>query len=184
MAFECIKTDFEGAYLINTFYSMDSRGGFVKCFEKDIYKQLGIEFELNETFYSISAKNVMRGLHFQKNHPQDKLVTVVKGAILDVIVDIRRDSKTFGHWQIFELNEENHSVLFVPAGFAHGFISLEDKTIMLYQCHEPYDKETDTGISILDYDIGIKWPVDVKDVIMSDRDKELMSFEEYCRLEG
>lgn len=169
----------EGAYLIENFSVGDNRGGFTKCFEKDIYAEAGIEFQLNETFASTSAKNVIRGLHFQMNHPQAKLVSVVHGKVWDVIVDIRPESNTFGKWVSAELSAENHKALYVPRGFAHGFAALEDDTIMLYQCDGAYDKETDTGIRFDDSELAISWPVDEKDAIHSARDLKLMSFSEY-----
>lgn len=173
------ELELSGAYLIDNFYVGDNRGGFTKCFEKDIYVNAGIEFKLNETFASVSAKNVVRGLHFQTHNPQAKLVCVVKGKVWDVIVDLRPDSPTYKKWVSAELSDENHRALYVPRGFAHGFVSLEDGTVMLYQCDGAYDKDTDTGIIFDDSSIGIAWPVDVNEMIHSARDTQLMSFEAY-----
>ena len=168
------------AILITPFFQGDLRGGFTKLFEKDIYAAGNIPFMLNESFVSISGKNVIRGMHFQLHHPQAKLVTVLKGSAFDVIVDLRKDSPTYKQWQGFELNDQNHLLLYVPRGFAHGFLSREDQTMMLYQCEGPYDKETDTGIRFDDPEIGIKWPVDdIGKCIHSERDLRLMSFQEY-----
>lgn len=177
--FSFIKLGLEGAYLIEYFSVGDNRGGFSKSFEKDIYKEAGIDFTLNETFISVSEKNVIRGLHFQTNKPQAKLVSVPKGKVYDVIVDLRPDSPTFKKWEGYELSDENHRALYVPRGFAHGFASLEDGTLMMYQCDGAYDKETDTGIRFDDPDIGIEWPVDLKETIHSTRDLGLQSFAEY-----
>ena len=177
------KQELGDSFLIENFHSGDNRGGFTKCFEKGIYKQAGIDMSLYETFVSVSAKNVIRGLHFQLRNPQAKLVSVLKGAVADVIVDIRPDSETFGKWRFYELSAENARALYVPRGFAHGFLSLMDDTIMLYQCDGKYDKETDTGIRFDDKDIGIDWPIDLKCAICSERDKNLMTFKEYCNLE-
>lgn len=179
MGFEFKKLDLEGAYLISNFYAGDNRGGFTKSFEKDIYKEAGIEFQLNETFASRSMKNVIRGLHFQTHNPQAKLVSVVAGSVWDVIVDLRPDSPTFKKWIAHELSAENHLSFYVPRGFGHGFASLEDGTVMLYQCDGKYDKETDTGIRFDDPDIRIDWPVDVEEAIHSGRDLQLQSFKEY-----
>lgn len=173
------ELELKGAYLIENFSVGDNRGGFTKCFEKDIYANAGIEFQLNESFASVSAKNVIRGLHFQTHNPQAKLVCVVRGKVLDVIVDLRQDSSTYKKWISAELSADNHRALYVPRGFAHGFASLEDGTIMLYQCDGAYDKETDTGIRFNDPDIGIIWPIDENDAIHSERDLQLMSFHEY-----
>ena len=177
--FEFEELDLRGAYLIRHFFVGDNRGGFTKSFEKDIFKDAGLEFHLNETFSSVSMKNVIRGLHFQLHNPQAKLVSVVSGKVWDVIVDLRKDSKTFKQWQGFELSSENHYGLYIPRGFAHGFASLEDNTVMLYQCDGKYDKETDTGIRFDDPDIGIEWPIGESVAIHSERDMKLSSFKEF-----
>ncbi len=169
----------EGAFVIETFSVGDLRGGFTKTFEKDIYAEAGVEFSLNETFASTSAKNVVRGLHFQTNNPQAKLVSVLAGKAWDVIVDLRKDSPTYKKWEAVELSADNHRAVYVPRGFGHGFASLEDGTIMLYQCDGAYDASIDTGIRFDDPEIGIKWPVDETVAIHSARDLELMSISEY-----
>ncbi len=169
----------EGAYLIENFYAGDSRGGFRKCFEKNIYEEAGITFQVNECFTSVSSKNVIRGLHFQLHNPQAKLVCVLKGKAWDVIVDLRKNSTTYKKWVGVELSAVNHKAVYVPRGFAHGFASMEDETVMLYQCDGAYDKETDTGIIFNDPEINIKWPVAEKEAIHSARDLCLMSFQEY-----
>lgn len=179
MNFEFMELDLKGAYLISNFYTGDNRGGFTKCFEKDIYKEAGIEFRVNEIFSSRSVKNVIRGLHFQTHNPQAKLVSVVAGRVWDVIIDLRPDSPTFKQWRSHELSAENHLSFYVPRGFAHGFASLEDGTVMLYQCDGKYDKGTDTGIIFNDTDIGIEWPVDKNAAIHSERDLGLPTFKQY-----
>ena len=181
MGFEFQELELKGAYLISNFYAGDNRGGFTKSFEKDIYREVGIEFQLNETFASQSMKNVIRGLHFQTHNPQAKLVSVVAGRVWDVIVDLRPDSLTYKKWIAHELSAENHLSFFVPRGFAHGFASLEDNTVMLYQCDGKYDAETDTGIRFDDPDIGIEWPVNENVAIHSDRDLKLGCFQDYLR---
>ena len=174
------QTELEGAILITPFFAGDNRGGFTKIFEKDIYREGGIDFSLNETFLSVSSKNVIRGMHFQLNRPQAKIVNVTKGAVYDIIVDLRPDSKTYKQWRGFTLSQDNHKALFIPRGFAHGFLALEDETHMLYLCDGPYDKETDTGIRFDDPDLNIQWPVeDLDKCIHSARDLQLMSFREY-----
>ena len=173
------ELDLKGAYLITSFYAGDNRGGFTKSFEKDIFREAGIEFHLNETFASVSMKNVIRGLHFQTHNPQAKLVSVVAGKVWDVMVDLRPDSPTFKKWCAHELSAENHMSFYIPRGFAHGFASLEDNTVMLYQCDGKYDKETDTGIRFDDHEIGIIWPVGENEAIHSKRDLELYGLEEY-----
>lgn len=173
------KLKIEEAYLIENFHTSDNRGSFVKCFEKSIYEAAGIDFHLNETFVSVSAKNVIRGLHFQHSNPQAKLVYIPVGRVFDVIVDLRPESRTFGEWCGYELSGENHHALYIPRGCAHGFVSLEENTIMLYQCDGSYHKETDTGIRFDDPDIGICWPIDIEKAICSDRDLGLMSLKDY-----
>ncbi len=177
--FEFEELSLQGAYYIKNFCHKDGRGNFIKCFEKEIFTKAGINFNLNETFVSISAKNVIRGLHFQINNPQSKLVSVVQGKAWDVIVDLRPDSQTYKKWFGKNLCAEENNAFYVPKGFAHGFASLEDDTIMLYQCEGAYDKMSDTGIRYDDREVGIEWPLDLKDAIISQRDSNLMSFEEY-----
>ncbi len=179
--FEFKKLDLKGAYIISDLYVGDNRGGFTKCFEKDIYVQAGIEFKLSETFSSRSMKNVIRGLHFQTHKPQAKIVSVIAGSAWDIIVDLRPNSSTFKQWRACELTAQNHLSFYIPRGFAHGFASLEDGTIMLYQCDGKYDKDTDTGIIFNDPDIGINWPIDESVAIHSSRDMQLMSFKDYCK---
>nr|WP_325300797.1 dTDP-4-dehydrorhamnose 3,5-epimerase [uncultured Dysosmobacter sp.] len=183
--FSFFRLDFSGEgippCLIDNFHAGDMRGGFTKYFEKDIYRANGIPFQLNETFISTSAKNVIRGLHFQLHEPQAKLVSVLYGRAYDVIVDLRPDSRTFKKWQAVELSGENHRALYVPRGFAHGFASLEDGTMMMYQCEGAYDKPSDTGVRFDDPDIGIDWPVSPDEAIHSERDMSLMSLSEYMR---
>ncbi len=181
MEFEFMELDLKGAFLIRNFYAGDHRGGFTKTFEKDIYKEAGICFQLNETFASRSMKNVIRGLHFQTKQPQAKLVSVVSGLAWDVIVDLRTDSPTFKQWKAFELSSENHLSIYVPRGFAHGFASLEDGTIMLYQCDGRYDAASDTGIIFNDPEIGIEWPVSEDMAIHSKRDMQFGNLREYLK---
>ena len=167
------------AYLIDNFFSGDIRGGFTKVYEKQVFADMGIEFSLSETFVSVSAKNVIRGLHFQTNKPQKKIVSVVAGCVWDVVVDLRTDSPTYRKWEGFELSAENHRGLYIPAGFAHGFAALEDGTVMLYQCDGEYDRESETGISYDDQHIGIEWPIDDRISIHSERDLLLPGLKEY-----
>lgn len=177
--FEIKETDLRGAYLIKNFYAGDARGGFTKIFEKDCFAKSGIEFELNETFVSYSKKNVIRGLHFQTHNPQIKIVSVVSGSVWDVIVDLRVKSPTFKKWKAEILSAENHRSFYVPRGFAHGFLSMEEGSIVQYLCDGKYDRESDTGIIYNDSNIGIEWPIDLQESIHSERDLSLMTLEEY-----
>ena len=128
-SFEFEKLELNGAYIIHNFFVGDNRGGFTKSFEKDVFREQGINFKLNETFVSVSMKNVIRGLHFQTMNPQAKLVSVISGKVWDVIVDIRPESSTYKKWVSRELSLENHQGLYIPKGFAHGFASMEDKCV-------------------------------------------------------
>jgi dTDP-4-dehydrorhamnose 3,5-epimerase len=167
------------AIVIESFSAADNRGSFVKCFEADTFHSIGIDFSVTETFLSTSSKNVIRGMHFQLNAPQAKLVSVSKGSIFDVVIDLRKGSTAYGKWAGVELTESNHLSLLIPRGFAHGFLSLEDDTIVLYQCDGKYDKETDTGIKFDDPDVGIEWNVELNKVICSERDRGLMTLEDF-----
>lgn len=180
--FEFEKLELPEAYLISNFHVGDERGSFTKLFEKNIFGAAGIKFSLNESFSSISSKYVVRGMHFQLKKTQAKLVSVLNGKVWDCIVDIRKNSHTYKKWIGVELSDKNHRALYIPKGFAHGFVALEDNTIMLYQCDGVYDKESDTGILIDDKDLNIKWPIDLKQSIRSERDLHLMTLSEYEKL--
>lgn len=178
--FSFIKTDIEGAYLISSFSSEDNRGIFVKNFEKDIFAQSGIKFSCNEIFYSYSTKNVIRGMHFQTNNPQAKLVGVISGRVYDVIVDLRRNSTTYGQWRGFYLSSINRNSLLIPKGCAHGFASLAEESIVSYVCDGAYDRNSDTGIRFDDPDINIEWPINrLDDCVVSAKDRKLMSFHDF-----
>lgn len=177
--FEFRELNVRDAYLINNFHIEDNRGGFTKIFEQRMFTEAGIRFHVNETFTSCSLKNVIRGLHFQTHNPQAKLVSIILGKVWDVIVDLRKNSPTYKQWFATEISASNYRAIFIPRGFAHGFVSLEDKSVMLYQCDGPYDKESDTGIIFNAPEIGITWPISLNDAIHSDRDLALMSFSKY-----
>lgn len=172
--------DIEGSYIINSFFSEDNRGSFVKSFEKNVFIENGIDFKCDESFISTSEKYVIRGMHFQLYHPQVKLVGVLYGKVFDVIVDLRKDSKTFGQWRGYYLSSENRTSLLIPRGCAHGFMSLSDNSMVSYHCHGSYDKNTDTGIIYNDPEIDVEWPVnDLSQAILGNRDKQLMTFSQF-----
>lgn len=170
-------------YIVNNLFVSDERGYFRKCYIKKKFEEVGIDFDCSEIFFSFSKCGVIRGMHFQTNKPQGKFVTIVKGTVYDVVIDLRRDSKTFGQWHSFELSDQNHKGLYIPAGFAHGFQALEEENVMLYLCHGEYDKETDTGIRFDDREVGISWPQN-DGIIVGKRDQELMSFEKFKQTIG
>ena len=182
--FSFIDTLFEGVHLITPFYREDSRGTFLKSFEKDIYYQRGgVISSIQEDFESYSEKNVVRGLHFQTRNPQIKIVRVIFGKVLDVIVDLRRNSPTLGQHFSILLSSENHYSLWIPAGFAHGFRVLsEDGALMSYKCIGKYEPGFDTGIIWNDRDLNIRWGIE--DPILSDRDKALPTYEKFIEQYG
>lgn len=181
--FDFKETKLKGSYLITPFYSSDERGGFIKDYNVGIFKENGIEHELKEVFYTISHKGVIRAIHFQLGHQQAKLVRCVKGKVYDVIVDLRKDSETFGKWVGYELSEYNRNELYVPQYFGHGYLVLEE-SIVSYKCGEIFYGEGDSGILYSDPDIAIKWPFEriggEQNLIISEKDKKLMGFKEYC----
>lgn len=175
--FQSTDTTLPGLKRITPFYAEDRRGWFMKIFEKGIFEAYGISCSPFETFYTHSRKGTLRGLHFQRRHSQDKLVQVLHGAVYDVAVDLRTGSPTFGKWEGFYLTAENRQMLYIPKGFAHGFLALEDDTLFSYLCGDRYDPETDGGIRWDDPQLGIEWPLErVEKIILSDKDARLPLF--------
>lgn len=174
------QIDIPDAYIINAFKAEDKRGYFIKNFEQHIFAENGLEFDCSEDFVSMSYKNIIRGMHFQLHKPQAKLVSCVYGMIYDVLVDLRKDSRTFGKWQGVYLPAEDARSLYIPRGCAHGFLVMSDMALVSYKCDGAYDKETDTGILYSDMDIGVKWPIeDMAQAVVGDRDKQQMTFAEF-----
>lgn len=149
---------------------IDKRGFFMETYKYSEFAQFGIKERFVQDNYSESLKNVLRGMHFQKEpKAQGKLVKCMKGRIFDVAADIRKGSPTYGKWVGAELSEENHHMLYIPAGFAHGFVVLSDLALVMYKCTEEYSPENDRGIIWNDPYININWPV--KEPIISEKDK-------------
>jgi len=149
----------------------DERGSFMETYKYSDFAKIGIKEYFVQDNYSKSLKGILRGLHFQKNpNAQGKLVLCLKGKIFDVVVDIRKGSHTFGKWVGAELSEENNLVLYVPSGFAHGFVVLSEAADVMYKCTREYSPEDDRGIIWNDPDINIYWPV--KDPVLSEKDKK------------
>lgn len=176
--FEFKETKIKGMFEISPFCADDERGYFSKVFEKNIFLEHGINFDVIESMCSYSKKGVVRGLHFQVVEPQAKLISVPFGEIFDVGVDLRPDSETFGKWYGAILSNENKKMLYIPRNFAHGYIVLSDEAYVTYQCDNRYYKEYDGGIYFADKDIDVKWPTN-DNLIVSEKDKNLMSFTEY-----
>lgn len=166
-----IKTDIEGVVIIEPRIFTDARGYFFESFsERDFCKEVR-EVKFVQDNESKSSYGVMRGLHFQRPpFTQSKLVRVIKGAVLDVAVDIRKGSPTYGKHVAVELTEDNHRQFFVPRGFAHGFAVLSDEAIFQYKCDNFYAPEADGGISILDESLGIDWRIPTDKAILSEKD--------------
>lgn len=163
--------------LIHPFIAPDERGYFLKYYEKQIFKDHGIFLMNYESNFSKSKKGTVRGLHFQSRHSQDKLVHVLQGKVFDVGVDLRKDSPTFGQWRGFQLSEQNHDLLYIPKGFAHGFLVLSEEAVFGYLCGDRYDPESDGGIFWKDPEIAVKWPLElVSSLILSEKDQHLQSF--------
>ena len=147
----------------------DDRGYFMETFKASDFKKANLPTHFVQDNFSFSKKDVIRGLHYQKEpKAQGKLVTVFKGAVWDVAVDIRRQSQTFLKWVAAELNDQNHAMLYMPPGFAHGFVSLTEDVHLLYKCTNEYDPKADAGICWNDPDIAIPWPV--QNPILSEKD--------------
>ena len=167
-----IKTDIEGVVIIEPRIFKDSRGYFFESYSKKEFDEKVAHVEFVQDNESCSTRGVMRGLHFQRPpYTQAKLVRCVKGAVLDVAVDIRKVSPTYGRHVAVELTEDNHRQFFIPKGFAHGFAVLSDVAVFQYKCDEFYHPEADGGISILDDTLGIDWQIDPTEAILSDKDK-------------
>lgn len=172
-----IQTKLKDAWLIKPKVFYDERGFFLESFLKKSFEERSIPSDFVQDNHSRSLKaGVLRGMHFQKSpRAQAKLVRVVRGAIFDVIVDLRRDSETFGKWEGFDLTEKNFMMLYVPRGFAHGFCALEPSTDVLYKIDNYYFAEYESGIIWKDSVLAIRWPVD--DPILSEKDAKLPAFD-------
>ena len=174
-----------GLKRITPFFAADNRGYLSKPFEKSAFLEHGINLSLWEELRSCSKKGVLRGLHFQRRHSQDKLVQVLHGAVYDVAVDLRKGSETFGKWEGFYLTAENRQMLYIPKGFAHGFLALEEDTLFSYLCGDRYDPESDGGIRWNDPELAIDWPLErAERLIVSDKDAALPTLAEFIQVYG
>ncbi len=168
---EVIKTELDGVVVIVPKVFKDARGYFFESFSQRDFENAVGKVDFVQDNESMSSFGVMRGLHFQKPpYTQSKLVRCVRGAVLDVAVDIRKGSPTYGKHVAVELTEENHHQLFIPHGFAHGFAVLSETAVFQYKCDNFYHPEADGGINILDVSIGIDWKIPVNQAILSEKD--------------
>ena len=177
---EVIKTDIEGVVIIEPLVFKDPRGYFFESYSKREFDEKVRPVDFVQDNESMSTRGVMRGLHFQRPpYSQSKLVRCVRGAVLDVAVDIRKGSPTYGKHVAVELTEENHRQFFVPRGFAHGFVVLSDVAVFQYKCDNFYHPEADGGISIKDDSLGIDWCIDIADAILSEKDTKHPLFRDF-----
>ena len=177
------ETNLAGCFIIEPIVFNDERGFFYESFHKTKFvEKTGLDIEFVQDNQSRSQKGALRGLHFQENEfAQAKLVRVVKGKVLDVVVDLRKESQTFGKSFSIILSGENNKQLFVPRGFAHGFYVLENETIFNYKCDNYYHKEAEKGIRYNDSDLAIDWSLKDEKVILLEKDRQLMTFKQFCQ---
>ena len=175
-----IKTDIEGVVVIEPRVFDDARGYFFESYSKRRFDEVVRPIEFVQDNESMSTRGVIRGLHFQRPpFSQSKLVRCVRGAVLDVVVDIRRGSPTYGRHIAVELTGENRRQLFVPRGFAHGFAVLSDEAVFQYKCDNHYHPESEGGISIADHSLGIDWRIDPAEAILSEKDLRNPMFSDF-----
>ena len=175
---EIIKTPIKGLLVISPNIFGDERGYFFESWNKQTYKDIGLDVEFVQDNESLSQKGVLRGLHFQEPpFAQAKLVRVVKGSVLDVVVDIRKDSETYGQHFSLNLSEGNKKMIWIPSGFAHGFLTLEDDTIFTYKCTGMYNKDSECALIWNDLDLNINWGV--KNPLVSEKDMLAGSFKDF-----
>ena len=178
MSIEIVKTKIPDLYIIKPQVFEDNRGYFFESYNKETFLKAGIDEHFVQDNESKSMKGVLRGLHFQKPpHAQGKLVRVVRGAVLDVAVDLRKSSPTFGQWDSVELTEKNKWMYWIPAGFAHGFVTLENDTIFSYKCTNVYNKESEASILWDDPTLNIDWKT--AQPVLSEKDQAGIPFREF-----
>ncbi|ALG27448.1 dTDP-4-dehydrorhamnose 3,5-epimerase (plasmid) [Lactiplantibacillus plantarum] len=176
-----ITTKLQDVKIIEPAVFGDKRGFFTETYSDRDFNEAGIDFDFIQDNQSLSAEaGVLRGLHFQRGKAaQTKLIRVVTGAVLDVIVDVRAGSPTYGEWEGYIISESNHRQLLVPRGFAHGFVTLTDNVNFLYKCDNYYNAEADGGITFMDKDLNINWPIDYDQAMTSDKDAKQQTFKEF-----
>jgi dTDP-4-dehydrorhamnose 3,5-epimerase len=165
-----IDTSLPGVFILEPRVFSDSRGFFFESYHAERFRALGISDRFVQDNHSRSVKDTLRGLHYQLNRPQAKLCRVIRGEVLDVVVDIRSDSPTFGRYEAVRLSEENRFQIYVPKGFAHGFLVLSETADFLYKCSDFYDPDDERGVAWNDPQVAIEWNVELP--ILSERDKK------------
>jgi dTDP-4-dehydrorhamnose 3,5-epimerase len=164
-----LPTELEGTVLLEPAVHADARGFFLETFRRDLWGEHGVDVDVVQHNHSRSARGTLRGLHFQTEPGQAKIVRCARGRIFDVAVDLRRDSTTYGRWEGQLLDDESHRQLYVPIGFAHGFVVLSEVADVAYLCSSVYDPATEAGIAWNDPTVGVEWPV--PDPLVSERDR-------------
>ena len=173
--FTFIQTSINGLYVIEPTVYGDNRGYFLETYNYNDFKAAGLDMVFVQDNHSMSGKGVLRGLHFQYKHPQGKLVRVLRGEIFDVVVDLRKFSPTFSKWYGIILSESKKNMLYIPEGFAHGFLVLSDIAEFAYKCTDFYYPEDEGGIIWNDTDINIEWPLkDINEILLSEKDRKNM----------
>ena len=176
---EYIKTEIDGVWIIQPKVFNDARGYFFEAWKKEEFEQHVGRVDFIQDNESKSSYGVLRGLHYQKgDSSQAKLVRVIKGRVVDVAVDIRRNSPTFGTYVMVELSDENKRQFFIPRGFAHGFLVLSDEAVFTYKVDNPYAPQSEASIRYDDPDIAINWPIDAKDILTSAKDLNALSLKD------
>lgn len=167
------KCEIEGLCVIEPTVFKDERGFFMETYNQQDFKEAGLDMKFVQDNQSMSTKGVLRGLHFQKQYPQGKLVRVIRGAVFDVAVDLRKSSKTFGKWFGVELSAENKKQFYIPEGFAHGFLVLSDEAEFVYKCTDFYHPNDEGGLAWNDKEIGVDWPItEDMQLIISEKDQK------------
>jgi len=174
---ECIHTEIKDCFIIKPTVFSDNRGYFFESFNEQKFNQItGLDIHFVQDNQAKSDRGILRGLHFQKGaHAQAKLVRVLQGKVIDVAVDLRKDSPTYLQHIAVELSAENNLQLFVPRGFAHGYSVLEDNTVFCYKCDNYYNKEAEGGVYYADPKLNIQWQLNEDEIILSEKDKQLMN---------
>ena len=170
MSFNFTPTEIDGVYIIEPQLFGDERGYFMETYSEKDFREAGLDYSFVQDNQSSSRRGVLRGLHFQKTHPQAKLVRVLRGEVFDVAVDLRSGSPTYGKWVGVLLSGENKKQLMIPRGFAHGFVVVSDTAEFAYKCDDFYHPEDEGGIRFDDPDVAIDWP-DVGELTLSEKDQ-------------
>lgn len=177
--FNFVKTKIEDLYIIEPKVFGDSRGYFMESYNKEDFNEAGLTMDFVQDNESKSSKGVLRGLHFQTQYTQGKLVRATRGSVFDVAVDLRKGSPTYGQWEGVVLTEENKKQFYVPEGFAHGFLVLSEEAIFNYKCTDFYSPDFDGGMLWNDPDVGIEWPLEgIDEILLSEKDKVQKRFKD------